>query len=206
MRAALAAQPALGADAGARGGVGGVTELVQVDASAAALRGARARAAACGLPAAREVGARAYLQCDEEWLPFADGSFDLVLSSLALHWVNDLPRALAEARRVLRPDGVFIAAMLGGDTLGELRASFAMAEQERDGGVSPHVSPMAHVADVGQLLQRAGFALPTVDTDHILVECARRGARSRARRRLAARDPRARARGRARAGTPTRSC
>ncbi len=103
-------------------------------------------------------------------LPFPDASVDLVLSSCALHWVNDLPGLLGEVRRVLRPDGAFLAAMLGGETLQELRESFYSAEMAEYGGVSPHVSPMVGVADAGNLLSAAGFGLPTVDTDTFTVE------------------------------------
>ncbi|MGC2854528.1 methyltransferase domain-containing protein [Novispirillum sp. DQ9] len=107
--------------------------------------------------------------CDEEFLPFAPGSLDLIVSNLSLHWVNDLPGLLVQARRALRPDGLFLAAMLGGDTLRELRDSLAEAEIEGEGGLSPRVSPMADVRDCGGLLQRAGFALPVVDSDTITV-------------------------------------
>lgn len=103
-------------------------------------------------------------------LPFRDGEVDMVLSSLSMHWVNDLPALLAEVRRVLRPDGVFLAAMLGGDTLQELRSAFVAGQSEREGGVSPHVSPLAGVADVGNLLAGAGFGIPTVDADSVRVE------------------------------------
>ena len=106
---------------------------------------------------------------DEEFLPFADGAFDLIASTLALHWVNDLPGALIQIRRALKPDGLFLAPILGGDTLVELRRAFLEAEAETTGGSSPHTSPVADVADAGALLQRAGFALPVVDTDTITV-------------------------------------
>eukprot|EP00753_Platysulcus_tardus_P020047 PLAT7715.2.p1 GENE.PLAT7715.2~~PLAT7715.2.p1 ORF type:complete len:337 (+),score=118.39 PLAT7715.2:59-1012(+) len=108
--------------------------------------------------------------CDEEWLPLKDDSVQLVTSNLALHWVNDLPAALKEVRRVLQPDGVFLSCMLGGDTLHELKTALAMAEQEREGGIGVHISPMAEVADAGSLLSGAGFAIPTVDTDVVTVE------------------------------------
>lgn len=106
---------------------------------------------------------------DEEFLPVADNAFDLVLSSLALHWVNDLPGALVQIRRALKPDGLFLAAILGGDTLIELRRAFLDADAETTGGTSPHTSPVADVADAGALLQRAGFALPVIDTDTLTV-------------------------------------
>ncbi|XP_049630314.1 arginine-hydroxylase NDUFAF5, mitochondrial [Suncus etruscus] len=106
---------------------------------------------------------------DEEFLPFRENTFDLVVSSLSLHWVNDLPRALQQIHYVLKPDGVFIGAMFGGDTLYELRCSLQLAEMEREGGFSPHVSPFTAVSDLGHLLSRAGFNTLTVDTDEIQV-------------------------------------
>ncbi|XP_055581584.1 arginine-hydroxylase NDUFAF5, mitochondrial isoform X2 [Falco cherrug] len=106
---------------------------------------------------------------DEECLPFKEDTFDLVVSSLSLHWVNDLPRAFREIHQVLKPDGVFIGAMFGGDTLYELRCSLQLAELEREGGFSPHVSPFTAVSDLGHLLSRAGFNTLTVDTDEIQV-------------------------------------
>jgi SAM-dependent methyltransferase len=96
-------------------------------------------------------------------------SLDLVISALALQFVNDLPGVLAQIRHALRPDGLLLAAMLGGDTLTELRQSFAAAEAELDGGVSPRVAPFADLRDVGALLQRAGLALPVTDVDRIVV-------------------------------------
>ena len=105
----------------------------------------------------------------EESLPFKGGVFDLVISNLAMHWVNDLPGALLQANRVLKPDGLFLASIFGGETLKELRQSLLQAESEISGGVSPRVSPFADVRDVGGLLQRAGFALPVADSDTITV-------------------------------------
>ncbi len=105
------------------------------------------------------------LVCDEEVLPFADASLDLIVSGLALHLVNDLPGALIQIRRALMPDGLFLGAVLGGRTLFELREALAVAEEEIDGGVSPRVAPFADVRDYGALLQRAGFALPVTDAD-----------------------------------------
>jgi len=113
--------------------------------------------------------ARFAVAADEEALPFADGSLDLVVSALSLQAVNDIPGALAQVRRALKPDGLFLAALLGGDTLCELRASFAAAESELEGGVSPRVAPFAGVREMGALLQRAGFALPVTDVDRIIV-------------------------------------
>jgi SAM-dependent methyltransferase len=102
---------------------------------------------------------------DEEILPFAPASFDLVVSGMALHWVNDLPGALAQIRRILAPDGLFIACLPGGASLVELRAALAQAEEQILGGASPRVSPFVDVRDMGALLQRAGFALPVSDID-----------------------------------------
>lgn len=107
---------------------------------------------------------------DEASLPFGPAEFDLVLSSLSLHWANDLPGVLAQVNRVLKPDCPFVGAMLGGDTLFELRTSLQLAELERRGGISPRVSPLADVRDVGGLLQRAGFKMLTVDVDDIVVD------------------------------------
>ncbi|KAH8892057.1 S-adenosyl-L-methionine-dependent methyltransferase [Thozetella sp. PMI_491] len=107
---------------------------------------------------------------NEETLPFEPGSFDMVMSNLSMHWVNDLPGVLAQINNLLKPDCPFIGAMLGGDTLFELRTSLQLAEQERRGGISPHVSPLADVRDVGGLLQRAGFKMLTVDVDDIIVD------------------------------------
>ncbi|HWM49647.1 MAG TPA: methyltransferase domain-containing protein [Xanthobacteraceae bacterium] len=109
---------------------------------------------------------------DEEALPFRDASLDLVVSALALQAVNDLPGTLVQIRRVLKPDGLFLAAMLGGDTLTELRESFFVAEATTEGGVSPRVAPFVAVREAGALLQRAGFALPVVDVDRITVRYA----------------------------------
>jgi SAM-dependent methyltransferase len=106
---------------------------------------------------------------DEEALPFRDASLDLVVSALALQFVNDLPGALLQIRRALKPDGLFLAALLGGGTLTELRQAFAAAESDVEGGVSPRVAPFADLRDLGALLQRAGFALPVTDTDHLIV-------------------------------------
>jgi SAM-dependent methyltransferase len=106
---------------------------------------------------------------ESEPLPFAAESLDLVVSALAFQFVNDLPGVLAQIRRALKPDGLLLAAMIGGDTLTELRQSFASAEAECEGGVSPRVAPFADLRDVGALLQRAGFALPVTDVDRIVV-------------------------------------
>ena len=106
---------------------------------------------------------------ESEPLALAPESLDLAVSALALQFVNDLPGVLTQIRRALKPDGLLLAAMIGGDTLTELRQSFATAEAEREGGVSPRVAPFADLRDVGALLQRAGFALPVTDVDRIVV-------------------------------------
>ena len=110
-----------------------------------------------------------FVVADEEALPFRDAAFDLVVSALSLQFVNDLPGTLVQIRRVLKPDGLFLAALIGGDTLTELRQSFAAAESEIEGGVSPRVAPFADLRDLGALLQRAGFALPVTDVDRVTV-------------------------------------
>ncbi len=109
---------------------------------------------------------------DEEVLPVADNALDLVLSNLSLHWVNDLPGALAQIRRAIKPNGLFLATLFGGETLKELRVALLEAEAETSGGVGPRVSPFTDVRDAGNLLTRAGFALPVVDADTIVVTYA----------------------------------
>src|SRR5215472_15132153 len=104
-----------------------------------------------------------------ELLPFAAESLDLAVSALAFQFVNDLPGVLTQIRRALRPDGLLLAAMIGGDTLTELRQSFAAAEVECEGGISPRVAPFADLRDLGGLLQRAGLALPVTDADRVVV-------------------------------------
>jgi NADH dehydrogenase [ubiquinone] 1 alpha subcomplex assembly factor 5 len=142
-----------GAMARVLAGCGGIEWLVAADAAFACAR-------AAGAPA---------LVAEAEALPFAPHAFDLVLSNLALHWTNDLPGALLQLRHVLRPDGLLLAALWGGDTLAELRQAWLAAEAEEENGASPRVSPFADLRDLGGLLQRAGFALPVVDADTIEV-------------------------------------
>ena len=137
----------------------GVETLVQSDLSAAMVR------AAAGFGRHSVVG-------DEEALPFAAGCFDLVLSALSLHWVNDLPGTLVQIRRCLKPDGLFLAAMFGAGTLGELRNALFRAEVAEEGGAGPRVSPFVEVAEAGALLQRAGFTLTVADADTIEVTYA----------------------------------
>jgi SAM-dependent methyltransferase len=105
----------------------------------------------------------------EEALAVGPQHFDLAVSALSLHAVNDLPGVLAQVRRALKPDGLFLAALFGGDTLFELRESFAVAEADVTGGISPRVAPFADVRDLGGLLQRAGFALPVADVERTTV-------------------------------------
>lgn len=112
------------------------------------------------------------LCADEERLPFDPKSLDLIVSGLALHLVNDLPGVLAQALRALKPDGLFLVSLLGGSTLHELREAWLIAEEEITGGVSPRVAPFADVRQLGGLLQRAGFALPVVDSDTVTVTYA----------------------------------
>lgn len=147
------------------GGIGGVRKLVQLESANEMLH----------RDASDESDMDGQERCDtyhlaaneEDKLPFPDGTFDLVISSAALHWVNNLPGLFSEIHRVLKPDGCFMFAMIGGTTLPELRVSMVLAEQEREGGVSPHVGPFVELSDLGSLLQRHGFALPTLDTDTI---------------------------------------
>lgn len=147
-------------DLGARTGLlrdligarGGIETLIQAELSPAML--------------AQASGPRLIL--DEELLPFEAASLDLVISNLALHWVNDLPGCLSQIRRTLRPDGLFLAALLGGETLHELGQALGEAEIAATGGMRPRISPFVDVRDAGALLQRAGFALPVVDSDRIM--------------------------------------
>ena len=108
------------------------------------------------------------VQADEEFLPFADRSLDLVVSGLALHLTNDLPGTLVQIRRALKPDGLLLAATLGGGTLRELRHSLLVAEEEGERGVSPRVAPFADIQSLGALLHRARFALPVADSETVM--------------------------------------
>ncbi|WP_279479026.1 methyltransferase domain-containing protein [Aureimonas sp. SK2] len=118
---------------------------------------------------ARLLGAGGGIVADEEALPLRDESVDLVLSPLSLHLTNDTPGVLVQIRRALRGDGLFLAALLGGETLNELRAALLAAEAELTGGASPRVAPFADLREAGGLLQRAGFALPVIDQDRLTV-------------------------------------
>jgi SAM-dependent methyltransferase len=106
---------------------------------------------------------------DDEILPLTENSLNLVISALALQYVNDLPGVLVQVRRALKPDGLFLTAVVGGESLTELRQSFAIAESEIEGGISPRVAPFADLRDLGSLLQRTGFALPVIDSERIIV-------------------------------------
>lgn len=121
---------------------------------------------------ARGVAGTQTVVADEDFLPFAPQSLDAVVANLSLHWVNDLPGALAQIRQCLKPDGLFLAAVMGGDSLKELRESLMTAEMEVRGGAAPRVSPMIDMQDMSALMQRAGFALPVVDRDTISVDYA----------------------------------
>ena len=147
------------------GGIGGVRKLVQLDSSVEMLH----RDADIDFEGSHRCDTYRLHADEESKLPFPDGTFDLVISSASLHWINNLPSAFAEVRRVLKPDGCFMFSIIGGTTLSELRAAMVLAELERDGGVSTHVGPFVELSDVGALLQRAGFALPTIDTDTLHV-------------------------------------
>jgi SAM-dependent methyltransferase len=120
-------------------------------------------------PAVLPVGSAVPVIGQEEWLPLKDGSLGLIASGLTLQFANDLPGTLIQFRRALKPDGLFLGAVLGGQTLAELREALIAAETELEGGASPRVMPMADIRDYGALLQRAGFALPVVDADPVTV-------------------------------------
>ncbi|KAF9741857.1 hypothetical protein PMIN04_008020 [Paraphaeosphaeria minitans] len=122
------------------------------------------------LPFNKDIDIERQVLPASELLPFEPNTFDAVLSSLSMHWINDLPSVLAQVNSTLKPDSPFIGVMMGGDSLYELRTSLQLAEQERRGGVATHTSPLADVRDVGGLLQKAGFNLLTVDVDDIVVD------------------------------------
>ncbi|KAG6479953.1 hypothetical protein ZIOFF_063430 [Zingiber officinale] len=111
-----------------------------------------------------------YVVGDEEFLPMKANSVDLIVSCLGLHWTNDLLGAMIQSRLALKPDGLFLASILGGETLKELRIACTIAQMEREGGISPRLSPLAQVRDAGNLLTRAGFTLPGVDVDGYTVK------------------------------------
>jgi SAM-dependent methyltransferase len=118
-------------------------------------------------PAMAKLNLGPCVVADEEFLPFAPGSFDLIVANLSLHWVNDLPGALLQLRHSLRPGGLFLASMPALGTLAELRQALTEAEAELTGGASPRVSPFPELRDCAHLLQRAGFDLPVADLEEI---------------------------------------
>ncbi|KAL7694444.1 putative methyltransferase type 11, S-adenosyl-L-methionine-dependent methyltransferase [Plasmopara halstedii] len=167
-------------------GLGGIKTLLQCDSAESLLLRDDLKTGDITLKTSRLVA-------DEEFLPFPRHEFDLVMSSLALHWVNDLENTFRQVLNVLKPDGAFVAAVLGGDSLQELRSAFILGDQERQGGISPHISPFMNIGDAGNLLSATGFNLCTgvtilslfsysrcvtnnkmlmltVDTDYICVE------------------------------------
>lgn len=122
------------------------------------------------MPFNKEIEIERKVLTTSETLPYGANTFDAVLSSLSMHWINDLPSVLAQVNNILKPDCPFIGVMMGGDSLFELRTSLQLAELDRRGGVSTHTSPLADVKDIGGLLQGAGFNLLTVDVDDIVVD------------------------------------
>jgi NADH dehydrogenase [ubiquinone] 1 alpha subcomplex assembly factor 5 len=142
-----------------------VEKIIQTDISARMLQRSEENFKNFPIPIER-------VQLDEERLldRFSGMKFDLVISNLSLHWVNQLPDTLSQIQKLLKPDGVFIGCMFGGNTLDQLRQAFTIAELERDGGVSNHISPFAGVADVGNLLSRSRFAMPTVDILDVTIQ------------------------------------
>ncbi|KAK3250226.1 hypothetical protein CYMTET_40382 [Cymbomonas tetramitiformis] len=145
----------------------GITEMTILDSSEAMLSKV---ADSLSEDHAETQCATTFIHSDEEAYlnsSVQEGSVDVVIACLGLHWCNDLPGVLIQAKRVLKPDGLFLGALFGGDTLQELRIACSVAEQERDGGVSARISPFAKVSDGGMLLGRAGFNLPAVDIDTI---------------------------------------
>lgn len=148
-----------------REGRAGCTHATFADSSPAQLE--LARAALC--PDRGPQDTQFTRLASDEVLPFPVSSFDLVVCCLGIHWRNDLPGVLVQARRTLRPDGLFLGALLGGSTLSELRIACSLAEQEREGGLSARCSPLAQVRDAGSLLGRAGLSLPAVDVDTLTV-------------------------------------
>jgi NADH dehydrogenase [ubiquinone] 1 alpha subcomplex assembly factor 5 len=152
------------------GGIGGVRRLVCVsDSDEIAAYAELYKASTAEDQQKCSVYAYPALADSATPLPFPDDSFDLVISSMSMHWISDLPSTFREIHRVLKPDGAIVLAMAGGSTLPELRSSMVLGEQERDGGVSVHTGPYVDVSSLGMLLTSAGFKLPTVDVDDISV-------------------------------------
>jgi len=152
---------------GGKGGIGGIETLVQCDMGSNIIASMQENEKQRVEAAARVKTMN--IACDEEALPFKEHTFDLVVSNMALHWVNDLPSTLQQIKSALKPDGAFVASLLGGSTLQELRQCFYLAEQERRGGFSPHASPFVLASDAASLMQAAGFSLPTIDVDTVTI-------------------------------------
>lgn len=147
-------------------GRGGIEKLIVMDASHDMVQ----RCKNDYLASNNETIETTFVVGDEEFLPIKESSVDLVVSCLGLHWTNDLPGAMIQSMLALKPDGLFLAAILGGETLKELRIACTIAQMEREGGISPRISPLAQVRDAGNLLTRAGFNLPGVDVDEYTVK------------------------------------
>ncbi|KAJ7949745.1 Methyltransferase [Quillaja saponaria] len=145
-------------------GRGAIEKLVMMDTSYDMVKLCKNSAEVCN-----DTIETTFMVGDEEFLPVKESSLDLVISCLGLHWTNDLPGAMIQSRLALKPDGLFLAAILGGETLKELRIACTVAQMEREGGISPRVSPLAQVRDAGNLLTRAGFSLPGVDVDQYTI-------------------------------------
>jgi NADH dehydrogenase [ubiquinone] 1 alpha subcomplex assembly factor 5 len=132
------------------------------------LRARGMRVVSCDLsPAMAARNGGPCVAADEECLPFGPGNFDLIVASLSLHWINDLPGALLQMRQALRPEGLLLASLPALGTLAELRSALTEAEAEVSGGASPRVSPFPELRDCAHLLQRAGFVLPVADVEDI---------------------------------------
>lgn len=154
------------------GGIGGIEKLLQTDMAIFGPQSEGAHVTDVNALFANAVGDKvkiANLTLDEEHISLPENTFDLVVSNSNLHWVNDIPKTFKQIQHVLKPDGAFVATMLGGATLQELRHCFFLADQERKGGTGQHASPMALASDVAALMQAANFSLPTVDVDTIQV-------------------------------------
>jgi len=154
------------------GGRGGVRKLVQMDSCQAMLHRDDAFAQTSQHGKNTSICETYKLAADFDAnspLPFPDATFDLVISSMAFHWVNDLPKLLKEIERILKPDGCLLFALPGGNTLPELRSTLVLAELERTGGVSTHVGPYIDLSNIGSLLSGTGFKLPTIDVDDIQI-------------------------------------
>jgi NADH dehydrogenase [ubiquinone] 1 alpha subcomplex assembly factor 5 len=144
-----------------KGGVGGIEKLVQCDV----VQSKHGRATSTETPLVESL----FVQCDEEFLPFKPDTFDIVLSSLYFHWTNNLSDTFSSINQVLKPDGVFIASLIGNQTLKELQECFYVAESERKNGMSFHTSPFATPSDIAALMQASNFSLPAVDIDSFTI-------------------------------------